>query len=199
MKATWFDGPIGQGRKVLLLIATGAGVTFAVAAIDSAIVTRQIATFKTTPCFIETSTITREGIRDWAPFVRYRYRVDGREYTSTTICSRTTALTTPSAAEAFKQRFGPGADGVCFFDPDDPTSVMLELPTTAQAEQFAMFGGLALGLATVGLGLLQAATTFDTASKPQPQPLSPGWGEPDSGRNDPLARTRRIYRDKLES
>ena len=84
-------------------------------------------------------------------------------------------------------------------NPDDPADAMLELPTTEQALRFAKFGGFALGLALLGLLVLQLVTLIDTAPRLPPPIRAPGWGEIDSGPADALARTRKILRDRLES
>lgn len=202
----WFSGPIGWGRSVLLVVVAGGLMALVIAAIDDAIVSRQHSTLVKVPCSIESSNISREAGRDarnlpgwhYVPTVRYHYEFNGKSYESDVVCSRTTPITSKSVADAFMQKYGPGASAECHVDPDDPDIAMLELPNRDGSMRTAKFGGLAIGLAVCGLLVLQAATTIDLAPRRR-RPRAPGWGEADSGPQDPLKRTRQLLRDRIES
>lgn len=202
----WFGGSIGKARIILFLIAGGGMIAMTVAAIDDRIVERQCKSFVKVPCYIESSSMSREPGRDdrnlpgwnYVPIVHYRYTVDGKEYMGDVVCSRPMPITSKASADDFQQRFGPGANGECLVNPDDPADAMLELPTNAQAQRVAKFGGLAVLLGLCALGLLQASLILNTAPD-RPEPRAPGWGEADSGPQDALKRTRQMLKEKLES
>jgi hypothetical protein len=202
----WFRGPVGWGRFLLLLLLGGGLATLALAGLDDRIVARQRRTFVKVPCFMEFATVTRERGRDarnmpgwiFVPAVQYRYEYGGVPHESDVVCSRSKPLTSESAAEQFIKRFGPGTTAECYVNPDDPAQAMLELPTNEGARVLGRFGLLAAALAAIALAALQVATTLDIAPR-RTRPRSPGWGERDSGPNDPLRRTREMLKDRLES
>ena len=86
-----------------------------VAGMDDCFVTRTQRTFVATPCYMETSRLSKEGGRNehnlpgwqWVPVVYYKYTVDGKEYASDVVCSRESPILSPIVADKFLKRFGP--------------------------------------------------------------------------------------------
>lgn len=202
----WFHGPIGTGRAILLVIVAGGLIGLVFAGVDHWLVEHERRTLVTIPCTIEQASMSREAGQNernlpgwtYVPVVTYQYEVRGVRHTGRTVSSRPVTIRSSAAAEKFLEKFGPGSDAQCYVDPENPGYAMLELPTNEQSIRVAKFSGVAVILGLAALAGLQLL--LRTCPPPnRPRPRSPGWGEPDHGPRDPLARTRQLLRDKLES
>jgi len=81
-----------------------------------------------TRCTVLSSAVeeTDDDEEPYRPVVRYRYEVDGRVFTGTTMSRGTGATSSYDAARDLASRFRPGTESTCYFDPDHPALSVLE-------------------------------------------------------------------------
>jgi hypothetical protein len=210
-KSTWirrcFEGPFGRARKILTVLAALGMLAFAASGAEMLYIEHERTTLVESPCFMEFAVTTRENAQGvpivpawhYVPTVRFKYEVKTVTYESHVVSSRRPVLTTRAESDAFLQKYGPGASATCFVHPDDPEDAMLMLPGDANVVMYAKAGLMAIVLAATGLILLFLCERIETRPKPKRgDPRNPGWGAIDSGRGDPLARSRGILKEKLE-
>ena len=92
-------------------------------------------------------------VRTYQALVEYRYRVDGREYSSRRVRLGATVASDEAIAGAEVARFPVGADVEVHYDPREPDSAMLEPIVAFKPLTFlliAVFFGLALYFSGIG-------------------------------------------------
>lgn len=203
----YYGGALGKARGVASVVAAVGLFGIVAAGLERIYIDRVHAHRQAVPCFMEFCTVTREAGRNevflpawhYAPVVRFKYEVNGTVYTGDQISSRAKSLVSKSEAEAFLGKYGPGAMTECYIDPDQPASAMLMLPHDGNVMLWLKFGVLIFLAGLGALTVLHMVTMVETRPRTLlRQPRAPGWGEIDSGPQDPLSRTRGILRDHLD-
>jgi hypothetical protein len=202
----WLSGPLGKGRSVLLVLIA-VGLAFLAVSIVDYFVARSIrADYLRTPCAIDHFHFTETDGRTevnmpgsiYLPQVQYTYEVAGERYTSRVLCWQTQTYRSRAEAEKVQAQYGPGSDSMCYVHPTRPQEAMLILPDAERAGRWCSLSAGAILFLVVTLGTLELLANWDTR-KTTPIVRAPEWGEADAGPNDPLARTRGMLKNHLDS
>lgn len=100
------------------------------------------------------SSETQQVIRTYRPEVTYSYTVGGKEFKSSRIAFGKILYYQSAEAEAFKSKYGQGAQVPVFYDPAAPDQAVLDRdPSHATKLVFADYGMMIFGLVLLGIGL----------------------------------------------
>jgi|GEM_PF-5366682 len=201
----WLRGPLGNIRIVLLLIA-GLGMLIGMHGWQIHERFQYIKTgFHSTQATVEllefeqSSTATKgEMVWVFTPSIVYRYEVDGRELRGKRIDCENSDLYGKAAMQEFESRYSIDSRETCYYDPAEPTDVMLFKPKANRSAGYLHAAGFCVATAFFGIIMMQVLTGKSARVAPRRR-ARPTWAPEDAGPNDPLARTRQIYRERLEN
>jgi hypothetical protein len=201
-----FAGSLGKARLVCGLLLVAAGVCGLLAAYEAVIARNIEARYRPAPCVVdrldfdkETTWVNGKPEPEYTPTaVSYHFRLGDETHHGTTLTRMPETLTGRAAVTAFQNRYGPGASAECYYDPDDPGRSVLIKPSDWAVFVWLRAAGVCGLVGGLGLGALRVTAGRRSALwDPRRKPLT--WGPEQAGDRDPLSRTRRLYRDKLES
>ncbi len=133
----------------------------------------------------------------FTPTIAYRYRVGDTAYESDQFTRHAESLSGKPAARNFRNTYGIGETVECLYDPDSPASVVLVKPTEKRAKELKNLSIVLILVGAFGLGIVELLAHAKPRSTRTRAPQS--WGEDDATANDPLARTRRLLRESMET
>ncbi len=202
---TCLRGPLGNIRIVLLLIAS-LGILSGIHGWRIHERFQYIKTgFHSTQATVELlefeqslTAIKGEMVWVFTPSIVYRYVVDGQELRGKRIDCENSDLYGKAAMQEFESRYSIDSRETCYFNPADPTDVMLFKPKADRSAGYLNVGGICLAGALFGIVMIQVLTGESARVAPKRR-APPTWAPEDAGPNDPLARTRQIYRERLEN
>ena len=201
----WLRGPLGNVRIVLILIAC-LGILIGTHGWQMHERFQSIKTgFHSTQATVELlefeqslTAIKGEMVWVFTPSIVYRYEVDGRERRGKRIDCEESDLYGKAAMQEFESRYSIDSMETCYYDPADPTDVMLFKPKVDRSTGYLNAAGICLFTSLFGIGMIQVLTGRSARVAPRRR-APPTWSPEDAGPNDPLARTRQIYRERLEN
>lgn len=201
----WLRGPLGNIRIVLILIAC-LGIVIGLQGWQIHERFQYIKTgFHSTQATVELlefeqslTAIKGEMVWVFTPSIVYRYEVDGRELRGKRIDCENSDLYGKAAMQEFESRYSIDSRETCFYDPAEPTDVMLFKPKADRSARYLNAGIICMVTTFFGIIMMQVLTGKSARVAPKRR-APPTWAPEDAGPNDPLARTRQIYRERLEN